>query len=226
MDKAGHATTAYNISAIQYNIMQWCGVANCQSIWIGGLTAIGFQTIIEIFDGFSQKWSFSVPDMIANIAGSSLFMVQHFAFNDQRVQLKFSFHYTPFAVYNPNELGKNKWQRWLKDYNGQTYWLSVNTGSFMKSTTSFPKWLNASFGYGAEGMIGATANPVVINGNSIPSFKRYRQYYFSLDVDLLKLGGTNTSSRAILSVPGIIKCPLPAIEFSKAKQIKFHWIDF
>ena len=226
MDKMGHATTAYNISAIQYNMMRWSGVGNKQSIWIGGLTSMGFQTLIEIFDGFSQKWGFSVPDMLANIAGSSLFMAQQFAFNEQRVQLKFSFHYTPFAVYNPSELGKSKWQRWLKDYNGQTYWLSVNPGSFMKSSTDFPKWLNVAFGYGAEGMIGASANPVFINNREIPPLKRYRQYYLSIDGDLQRMRSNNITSGALLAVPGIIKWPLPAVEFSKTTPVKFHWIAF
>ena len=162
MDKAGHATTAYNISAIQYDAMRWCGLGNNHSIWIGGLTALGFQTIIEIFDGFSQKWGFSKGDMLANIIGTTLFMGQKFAWNKQLVRLKYSFHRTIFPQLNPDELGKNKWQRWLKDYNGQTYWLSINPSSFITGKTDFPKWLNVAIGYGAEGMIGASSNPIMI----------------------------------------------------------------
>ena len=222
MDKAGHATTAYNISYGQYEMMRWSGVKNNQAIWIGGLTALGLQIIIEIFDGFSKKWGFSAPDMLANILGSGLFMCQQFAFNDQRVQLKFSFYKTIFANYNPGELGKNKWQRWLKDYNGQTYWLSVNPGSFMKAHTSFPKWLNASFGYGAEGMIGAVKNPAETGNKSIPNFKRYRQYYFSLDADLKHFDNDKMSPKVLLLIPQIIKFPFPAIEFKKNLPVKFH----
>ncbi len=69
MDKAGHATTAYNIGAIQYDLMRWCGVSNNSSIAVGGLTALGYMSIIEIFDGFSSKWGFSKGDMLANISG-------------------------------------------------------------------------------------------------------------------------------------------------------------
>jgi hypothetical protein len=76
MDKAGHATTAYNISSIQYNMMRWSGVKNNWVIWVRRLTALDFQTIIEIFDGFSQKWGFSKMDMLANIFGTTLFMSQ------------------------------------------------------------------------------------------------------------------------------------------------------
>ena len=45
----------------------------------------------------------------------------------------------------------------LKDYNGQTYWLSANLKSFFKKS-NVPTWLNISVGYGAEGMFGATEN--------------------------------------------------------------------
>jgi len=226
MDKAGHATTAYNVSSVQYNMMRWSGIENKQAIWIGGLTALGLQTIVEILDGFSTKWGFSISDMLANIAGTALFMGQQFAFNDQRAQLKFSFHKTIFAKYNPAELGNGKWQSWLKDYNGQTYWLSINPSSFLKSNSSFPKWLNASFGYGAEGMIGAVKNPVEIHGKPIPYYKRYRQYYFSLDVDFKHFNSANPPQNVLLALPQILKFPFPAIEFTKDSAAKFHLFYF
>ncbi len=226
MDKAGHATTAYNMSSIQYNMMRWSGVKNNQSIWIGGLTALAFQTIVEILDGFSTKWGFSTSDMLANIVGTTLFMSQQFAFNDQRVQLKFSFHHTLFAKYNPGEFGRNGWQSWLKDYNGQTYWLSINPASFLKTNTDVPKWLNLSFGYGAEGMIGAVKNPTAINGKTIPDFKRYRQYYISLDANFKHLDNNNTSPKALLALPQIFKFPFPAIEINKVSKVKYHWLYF
>ncbi len=226
MDKAGHATTAYNMSTLQYNMMRWSGVKNNTAIWVGGLTALGFQTIIEILDGYSTKWGFSVTDMLANILGTTLFMSQQFAFNEQRVQLKFSFHKTIYPAYYPAGLGKNKWQSWLKDYNGQTYWLTINPSTFMKTNTGFPKWLNASFGYGAEGMIGANNNPSIINGKAIPHFERYRQFYFSLDADLNRIDLKNTSPKALLSLPRLIKIPFPALEFNRKTAVKYHWLYF
>ena len=226
MDKAGHATTAYNMSNLQYNMMRWSGVKNNTSIWVGGLTALGFQTIIEILDGYSNKWGFSVTDMLANVLGTTLFMSQQFAYNEQRVQMKFSFHKTIYPAYYPAGLGKNNWHRWLKDYNGQTYWLTINPSSFMKTNTGFPRWLNASIGYGAEGMIGANNNPSVINGKAIPYFERYRQYYFSLDADLNRIDMKNTSPKALLSLPRLIKMPFPAIEISKHAPVKYHWLYF
>ncbi len=224
MDKAGHATTAYNFCAIQYNTMRWCGLNNRQSNLIGGLTALGAQTIVEIFDGFSQKWGFSTGDMLANITGTALFVAQQSVWNQQRVQMKFSFHKTIFPQYNPNELGKNKWQRWLKDYNGQNYWLTVNPSSFMSSTSNFPKWINFAGGIGAEGMTGAVTNPSKIGNASIPEFKRKRTYFISADANLPKL--FNSSNSILLSIANIIKLPAPAIEFKKGEAVKFYGIYF
>jgi hypothetical protein len=224
MDKAGHATTAYNFSAIQFNTMRWCGLNNRQSNFVGGLTALGVQTIVEIFDGFSQKWGFSTGDMLANITGTALFMAQQSAWKEQRIQLKFSFHKTIFAQYNPNELGKNKWQRWLKDYNGQNYWLSMNPSSFMSHKSDFPKWLNIAFGLGAEGMTGAVINPLKIGNNLIPEFKRKRKYFISADASMLRL--FNTTNSTLLSVANIIKLPAPAIEFKKGAATKFDLLFF
>lgn len=226
MDKVGHAVTAYNVSAIQCDLMRWSGVSNTKAAWVGGLTALGMQTIVEIFDGFSTHWGFSKGDMLANIAGSAIFTAQQLAWGDQRVKLKFSFHKTLFAKYNPGELGNNIWQRWIKDYNGQTYWLSINPYSFMKSSTSFPAWLNVSLGYGAEGMIGARTNPTEIKGNKIPEFKRYRQFFISLDADLKRIDKGNHKPQALLNIPNIFKMPAPAIEFRQDSTAKFHWLYF
>ena len=41
VDKIGHATTAYNIGVIQYDLMRWCGVSNNTSITVGGLNCSG-----------------------------------------------------------------------------------------------------------------------------------------------------------------------------------------
>jgi hypothetical protein len=55
---------------------------------------------------------------------------------------KIFFHTRP---YRPNVLGSSLGTN-AKDYNGQTYWLSVNLHSFIKA----PKWLNLAIGYGGR----------------------------------------------------------------------------
>jgi uncharacterized protein YfiM (DUF2279 family) len=226
MDKVGHATTAYNIAAIQNDLLRWGGVRPGTSALIGTMTGLGFMTMIEIMDGHSEKWGFSIGDMLANIAGSVLFEGQQLLWGEQRISLKYSYHGTIFPQYYPAELGSNLPQRMLKDYNGQTYWLSVNIGSFLPAASGFPKWLNFSAGYGAEGMIGAAANPKEINGKTIPEFKRYRQFYFSFDTDLYRADCLSPLATALLKVNRVLKMPAPALELNPVDGVKWHWFYF
>ena len=221
MDKIGHATTAYNIGAVQYDLMRWCGVKTDVSVAVGGLTAIGYMSIVEIFDGFSSKWGFSQGDMLANIVGASLFAGQQLGWNQQRISLKWSFHGSPYAKYYPAELGSNFFSRMIKDYNGQTYWLSVNIASFLPVNTSFPYWLNMSLGYGAEGMIGARTNPTMISGKAIPEFPRYRKFYFAPDANLFSIPTNSSFYNAAAYLTKFSKIPAPALEWSKPKGFRF-----
>jgi len=226
MDKMGHATTAYNIAAIQGDLLRWGGVKQGVASMAGTLTALGFMTMIEIMDGHSAKWGFSEGDMLANIAGCLLYEGQQLMWGQQRISLKYSYHHTLFAHYAPGELGSNLQERMLKDYNGQTYWLSVNIGSFLPAASSFPKWLNLSAGYGAEGMIGGVKNPTEINGQPIPEFKRYRQFYFGLDADLYRIDGLSPLSSTLLKVNRTIKFPAPVLEWNEVDGTKWYWIYF
>jgi hypothetical protein len=221
MDKIGHATTAYNIGAIQYDLMRWCGVKNDASITVGGLTALGYMSIIEIFDGFSSKWGFSNGDMLANIFGAALFAAQQKGWNQQRIYLKWSFHASPYAKYYPAELGSNFFSRMLKDYNGQTYWLSFNVASFLPANSGFPYWLNMSLGYGADGMIGARSNPDSLNGKAIPYFPRYRKFYFSPDANLFSIPTNSSFYNAATYLTKFSKIPAPTLEWSKLKGFRF-----
>jgi len=222
VDKVGHATTAYNIAAIQSDVLRWGGVRNGPSALIGTATALGFMTMIEIMDGHSEKWGFSKGDMLANIAGCLLFEGQQLMWGQQRISLKYSYHGTIFPSYQPAELGRNLPQRMLKDYNGQSYWLSFNIASFLPASAHFPQWLNLSAGYGAEGMIGAVSNPREIDGKPIPSFRRYRQFYLSFDTDLYRIDGLSPLAATLLKVNRTFKTPAPALEWNELNGVKFH----
>lgn len=221
MDKVGHATTVYNIAAAQYNVMRWCGVKNDASIAIGGFTGLAYLTMVEIFDGFSSEWGFSKGDMAANMFGSAFFMSQQFGWGEQRIQMRFSYHHSIFAKYNPNELGANLPQRMLKDYNGQSYWLSFNISSFLRSD-NFPRWFNADIGYGAEGMTGAITNPTVVHGKPIPEFVRQRKLFFGLDAAWARSDNIPFPSWA-----NIFRIPTPVLEYKlKSKQLKPHLLYY
>ncbi|MEO8861918.1 MAG: DUF2279 domain-containing protein [Ginsengibacter sp.] len=208
MDKVGHATSAYNIAAVQYNVMRWTGVNKTTSLWVGIATALGYMTMIEVSDGFSKEWGFSPGDMIANVSGVAMFGAQQAAWHQQRILMQFSYHNSIFSKYNPGELGRNLPQRILKDYNGQSYWLSFNMSSFM-GKTNFPKWITANLGYGASGMISAVHNPSEVNGKNVPSFLRERKLF-------LGVSGAFTANNATIypSWLNILKIPAPVAQWN------------
>ena len=223
MDKVGHAATAYCMSRGGYELMRWSGVDERASILTGGLLALLFQTTLEVYDGHSEGWGFSKGDMLANVAGTALFVGQQFGPGQQVVSLKYGFRKTIFPPYRPNVLGKATSVQMLKDYNGQQYWLSVNLASVLPVGPSFPRWLNLDFGYSGSGMIGGHENPPVFdqNGKEV-KFDRYRQFFISPDADLSRINAFSPSLQRFIGTAQFFKIPAPSLEFNRVNGLRFH----
>ncbi|MVM36406.1 DUF2279 domain-containing protein [Spirosoma sp. HMF3257] len=223
MDKVGHAATAYCMSRGGYELMRWSGVDERASILTGGLLALLFQTTLEVYDGHAEGWGFSKGDMLANVAGTALFMGQQFGPGQQLVSMKYGFRKTIFPPYRPNLLGKTTGQQMLKDYNGQQYWLSVNLASVLPVGPSFPRWLNLDLGYSGSGMTGGHENPVTFDkdGNEV-KFTRYRQFFISPDADLSRISTFSPSLQRFIGTAQFFKIPAPSLEFNRVKGLRFH----
>ncbi len=223
MDKIGHATTAYCMSRGGYELMRWSGVNERASILTGGLLALLFQTTLEIYDGHAEGWGFSKGDMVANVAGTALFMGQQYGAGQQVVNLKYGFRKTIYPPYRPNLLGRTTGQQMLKDYNGQQYWLSVNLASVLPVGPSFPRWLNLDVGYSGSGMIGGHENPRVFDANGTEiKFDRHRQFFLSPDADLSRVGAFSPSLQRFIGTVQFFKLPAPSLEFSRPNGLRFH----
>ena len=209
MDKMGHVYTSYQIARHTAELYKTTGISKRQLLVYGALSGIVFQTPIEILDGFSPDYGFSPGDMVANIAGSMIFLGQIAFWDEIRIQPKFSFHFTPLARVRPELLGSSYSERWLKDYNGQTYWFSGSPRSFWKNS-GWPEWLCFSVGYGIENMVRAERG-----GSSAMGYRPYRQYYFSLDVDFTKIKSRNKLVRTLGFLVNSLKIPAPALQFSR-----------
>ncbi len=223
MDKVGHAFSGYQLSRASSEVFQWSGISKKQSILYGSLSSFTFLTTVETFDGFSEQWGFSYGDVLANFSGVALYAGQELLWDEQRILLKFSFHTTPYASRRPSVLGENLYQQILKDYNGQTYWLSFNIDSFAKGLY-FPKWLNLAIGYGAEGMI--TSDDRLVNTIFLPEKERFRQYYLSFDVDLTKIKTNSHFLKTLFSVVNTLKIPAPTFELNSKGNSRFHLLYF
>lgn len=226
LDKLGHVTTSYWIGRLSYEALKWSGVKEKHAIWYGGSTGLLFLTTIEIFDGFSAEWGASTGDIFANVAGAALFIGQQLGWKEQRFMMKFSYSPTQYAQYRPDVLGRTQTEGIIKDYNGQTYWLSGNIHSFLREESRFPTWLNVAFGYGAKGMLGGDINPPEHEGEPLPDYTRTAQYYLSFDVDLTRIKTRSKALKGIFTILGFIKIPFPTIEFNSEDKCKFHILYF
>ncbi|KAB8152544.1 DUF2279 domain-containing protein [Kordia sp. TARA_039_SRF] len=222
MDKAGHVFAAYYVGNIGAEVLNWAGVSKKDQLIYGATLGFGFLTAVEVMDGFSAEWGASWGDVLANGLGTGLYVGQELLWNEQRIKLKYSFHRTRFAEVRPSKLGSGFLEESLKDYNGQTYWLSANIHSFFKQK-KIPKWLNVAFGYGAENLVAGTS---ATQREILPELKRFRQFYLSIDVDLTKIETKSKFLKSVFSVINFIKIPAPTLEINSLGKFKFHYIYF
>ena len=245
MDKAGHVYTAYFQGVLCYKGAKWTGLSDRDAILTGAICGGLFQTTIEVMDGFSTEWGFSITDFGANILGIGAFAWQQSHWKEQR----FLFKESSTGMARPDVLvtsvdgnssmslrqrgddlfGSGLAERYLKDYNNQTYWISANLHSLLPKGNSWPSWLNVAFGYGSENLYGGFTNQWESDGafyDINDEYPRYRQYYLSLDVDLSKIRTDNHFFKSVLSVLNIIKVPAPALEVTSTGEVVFHFLKF
>jgi hypothetical protein len=208
MDKVGHFYTTAKLSLLTSDCYKWAGIKTQKAAIVGSLIGLGYQTTIELFDGFSD-WGFSWSDMTANVVGAGFFLAQDLLWNEQRIIPKFSYHPTEYAAYRPSVLGSNFQERLLKDYNGQTYWISFSPVHIQRFQ-ALPKWLCISFGYSVD-------QKLVGDQDSYLGFQAQREWLFSLDVDFSQLKTSRKWVNTLLKQLNYIKIPFPTLSLKNGK---------
>jgi len=126
----------------------------------------------------------------------------------------------------------------LKNYNTNTVWVSLNPRSFFPERAAWlPRWLNVAVGMGADNLF--VGQGYVWKGNvhcTDPGcdvyrldpavYPRTRQFYLSFDVDLTRLGFRNRFLRLLAGVVNVIKIPAPALEVTDRGRVRLHGVYF
>lgn len=214
MDKLGHFYANYHFAMNTSQLYQWSGVSKNKSIVIGSSIGLGFQTTLELFDGFSSEWGFSWYDMLGNGLGTASFAAQEIIWNEQRILPKFSYSPSPYAALRPDVLGSNFQERLLKDYNGQTYWLSINPSTFFKNS-KLPKWACISIGYSADAKINGEENSYISTAGL--SYTAHREWLMSFDIDFSRIPAKRPWVKMVLKQFNALKIPFPALMLSDGK---------
>ncbi|HWB63637.1 MAG TPA: DUF2279 domain-containing protein [Chitinophagales bacterium] len=218
IDKAGHFFGAYFETVWAYELLRWSGLGNKRAAIAAAFIGMGFESSIEIWDGFSTKWGASWSDLTANAAGALLAMAQYLMWEEQRVMCKYSYRINEFQ-YPKGELserandlfGRTLFEKALKDYNNITLWLSINPSKFVPAIK--PDWMCLAIGYGGENLYGGFENKWTDKDGKLhdrTDLPRNRLLKFSLDADLPRLRKTDPEGKAVMKVLNIVKMPFPS----------------
>ncbi|MCB0661897.1 MAG: DUF2279 domain-containing protein [Saprospiraceae bacterium] len=244
VDKAGHFFTSYIYANYCFEGALWTGMNRKKAMWTGALVGTGLQLTVEVMDGFSEKWGFSMGDLAFNTAGTLLFMGQELAWQEQRIKMKVSSHAVDYGAFPTltsqdatqtmsiservqNLYGTSFAELLLKDYNAQTNWASFNIWSFLpeREKSSFPKWLNLAVGYGGGNLFGGFGNQWTTDDGatfvlSSTDYPRYRRYMLSLDIDLSQIKTRKKWLNTLFKTLNWIKIPSPTLEFNSKGEIR------
>lgn len=212
MDKAGHFYAAYKINALTTGLYNWSGLAPKKSIWLGAGVSIGYQLTLEMFDAYSAEWGFSGSDVIANTVGTTGYLTQQLLWKEERIIPKFSYTPSPYAALRPHILGSSFSESLLKDYNGQTYWLSFSPGTFLRNSP-IPKWACISLGYSVNAKL-VGDEEIYIDPLSQVAYYSRREFILSLDIDFSKLPIRRPWLKKVVHQLNYLKVPFPALVLS------------
>jgi hypothetical protein len=203
MDKAGHAFSTYQMSRIAHQLLLWAGVAPEKAHRYAALLGFAALSPIELLDSMAITHGASAYDLVANATGAAFFSVQEQAAGKQLIHPKFWFAPSPYAILRPDKLGNNLGEQLIKDYNGQSYWLSFPLPFLL---TDY-QWVRISVGYGATGMV--YGNP---NQNHRAGYQSRRHFFIGLDVELPACLRKNKVGQFIGFLSDMLRLPLPKIE--------------
>ena len=221
LDKCGHFWGAFQESRGAVDMLRWASLSEKKAIWYGSFFGFVLQSPIEIFDGRDPQYGASASDLAANFLGSVGVLSQQLLWHDIRLMPKWSFHLTPYAAQRPNVLGRTGAERFLKDYNGQTYWLCADVGAFLKPGNRYPRWLQPAFGYGGEDMVYNDDGT-----NAAKDLRPHRQFFLSLDVDLRRIPTRHVWLKRVFYTLSIFHLPAPALELNGRGGVVFHGLYF
>lgn len=209
MDKAGHFYAAYKINQLTTELYRWTGLNHRKSLWLGTGISVGYQTSFEMLDAYSSEWGFSWSDIAANTLGTAAYLAQQLIWDEERIIPKFSFAATEFSAIRPSILGSSYGESLMKDYNGQTYWLSFSPGTFFKNS-KIPKWACLSVGYGVHAKL-VGSQDFFFDEMTGTAYYAQREFLISLDIDFSRIPVKQKWLKVLLKQLNYVKVPFPAL---------------
>jgi hypothetical protein len=166
VDKLGHTYSNYVGVRLLTPVFEELGNSRDDSVSLAAWSTLAIYTTVEVLDGFSRKYHFSIEDAIANVAGAVLgYRTEHDSRLDDIFDFRLYYRRSPYA---------SEWDP-LGDYSGQRYLLVVKADAFLAlRQNEVLRYLEVAAGYGARGF---DAGPGVVA-------ERRRELYVGVSLNL------------------------------------------
>ena len=206
LDKFGHFAAGVILGESFYEAYHWAGVSEFQSYLYAGLSAMATHIAIDVKDGFSPDWGFSIFDVLSGTLGGFLPMAERYIPVFKYVDLKWSYWINTKAYYRQSDTGI-----FTDDYCNQTFWASFKPYRLLPASVRayYPSWLAFAAGLSID------------EGVFIKHYEGtpHREVYLALDYDLEAFRPQSRLARTFIKYLNYFKLPAPTIQVYP----EFHW---
>jgi len=145
-DKAGHAYGTYVMTRLLTRTFEAVGNDPGRALRLGTWTSLGVMTGVEVIDGFSKKYSFSLEDVVMNAAGAAFAVLSEVV---PSVDALLDFRLLYQRPDNAQQAGTTQP---LSDYSGQTFLLVLKVDGIPRvREVPVVRYLEFEVGYNARG---------------------------------------------------------------------------
>lgn len=197
LDKFGHFAAGVMLGESFYEGYRWAGATEFQSYLFAGLSAMMTHVAIDVKDGYSPEWGFSIFDVLSGTLGGFLPMAERYIPIFKYVDLKWSYWINTRAYYDQSETGV-----FTDDYVNQTFWASFKPYRLLPAAVRqyYPSWLAIAAGLSIDEKV-FTKEP-----------HPRREVYIALDYDLEAFRPQSRLARTIIKYLNYFKFPAPAVQ--------------
>ena len=145
-DKAGHAFFTYAGARLLTRGFEALGNDPGRALRLGAWTSLGVMTGVEVVDGFSKRFRFSMEDAVANAAGAAFAVL---AETDPRIDALLDFRLLYRRSGDARRVGETDP---IADYSGQTFLLAVKADGVPRlREIPVARYLELLVGYNTRG---------------------------------------------------------------------------
>lgn len=219
LDKFGHFAAGVLFGELFYEGYRWSGVSEGYSYLFAGISASLIHVGIDVKDGYSARWGFSVFDVLAGSIGGFYPMAKRYIPVFKYFDLKISYWINSKVYFEQSDTGI-----FTDDYVNQTYWFSLKVYRLLPTAARkyYPEWLAIAAGLSVNEKTFTRAAKGLRKGT-----EGKRELYFALDYDFEAFRPKKRWARQLVKFINYIKFPAPTIQvYPETKFFLLYPIKF